>query len=142
MKCALVLLMSVIVVSCNMKRDIARGVGLDGLVGKAIKTKVSLDLYEIDSQIYGYKDRYNLGINLESFPIACKLPPGYPVYIERVVRLFGPNLSSDYLEGCLEYKNKQYPFTFNVGFSGDSKESYTEEVNRYFIIPKAVAPSP
>ena len=129
-------LMLVAFVSCNMKQDIASDIGLNCIVGKTIKTRLNLNLYEIDPQLSGYKDRNDLGGDITGFPIVGVIPPGHPVYIERVVRLFGPNLSADYLEGCLEYKNKRYSFNYYLGLSGKSREIYNSNINRHFIIPK------
>jgi hypothetical protein len=114
--------------------DVSKDPRFQNIVKRSITTKRPLRLYDINPSLDSYRDRYQLGGNIMGEPLVGIVPTGRSVYFERVIRRNGVNVSSEYLEGTVEYKNKMYPIAVFLGLSeGNCKDFWTSLHYNYNI---------
>jgi hypothetical protein len=112
--------------SCSMTMDISKDSRFKDIVGHAITTKMRLRLYEINPSLDSYRDRYKLGGNILGEPLVGMIPTGQSVYFERAIRRSGVEVSSEYLEGKVEYRKRTYSIAYGLGLSdGNCKDFWT-----------------
>ena len=119
---AILLMFTLFLGSCVTKIDISKEALFKNVVGRPIRTKTPLNLYEIDFQLNGYKDRYQLGGQISAQPLVGIIPTGSSVFFDRAIRRTDMGVSSLYLEGCIPFQTKTYPIACFLGMSNaDSK---------------------
>jgi len=104
----LLLFVSFLLCACSHV-DISHQSDFRNIVGHYITTKTPQNLYQIDYQLNGYKDRYDLGDDQKGNTLVGVVPPGSSVFIERAVADMGINSVNQYFEGTLEFDGKRYP---------------------------------
>jgi len=119
--------------SCAIKNDISRDGRFKTLVGHPIKTKAPLKLYQINYQLNGYSDRYELGGEVLGQPLVGIVPVGHSVLFERAIRRSSPDVSVERLEGVILFQGKSYPISYDLGLSDQDSSNFWKGLHYDFI---------
>jgi len=130
------LLLSFLLVGCSTKIDISSNARFKNLIGHSLNTRVPLKLYEIDYQLSGSKNRYELGGNVLGRPLVGILPKGNSVLFERAVCRNGWSASTEHLEGAIKFRGETYPITYFLGLRGQDSYSFWKGLDYDFVIPE------
>ena len=136
MKKSCLLLLSFIFASCVTKLNISNENGLKKMIGHSVNTRIPLKLYELNYQISGYKNRYELGGNVLGQPLVGVVPAGHSVFFEKAICRNGPAASTEHLEGNLEFRGKNYPIAYFLGLRNQDSSRIWKGLNYDFVIPK------
>ncbi len=132
---AFLLFLPLLLFSCALKTDVTKTSRYRAAVGHTLVTKVPLKLYDIDYQLNGYRDRYDIGDQVLGQPLIGIVPAGHPLLFQRIIWFSSLDTSKQSLEGIIDFRGKTYPIAYDLSDSENDESNMWKSLHHDFVIP-------